>query len=141
MKTAKRRSYKRNPLSFGTSVNLAVLAAIGIGGFLLWKFVKNYLNKNQPRSGAEKQVDNVYGKSQDWKNTPVYNDPRNAGYIPGLPASYPPATASRDMPVPKGAYGNGPAPVFTPAPPDPTPVYGMDAVDDVIADNVTRIRR
>lgn len=111
MKKYRRR---KNPIVTLGASGVLVIAA-GIAAFIGWKWwqknKQGVIDAVTPKSTAEKTVDSLYGPSQAWKTNPVYNTPGTPGYLPGLPASYPPGTAAQDMPVPPGvSVGYTPAP-------------------------------
>ena len=90
--------------------DMLMLAIVAFGG--LWVFRKFKLAMPTLTSTAEKRVDALYGPSQSWRTNPVYNTPGTPGYIPGLPASYPPRAPGSGYLVPPSTYSGAP---LTPA--------------------------
>jgi hypothetical protein len=91
---------------------------IAVGALAAYQWYKKNRDALLPQSAAEKQVNVLYGPSQGWKATPVYNTPGLPGYIPTLPASYAPGTAPVDLTKITGTIG--PAPYDNPMP-EPSP--------------------
>ena len=150
----RRKSYRHNPFSItagGVGAGVIVLAA-GVAAFVIWRWLKGHPGALNPAStnnvvygGANSAVRAVTGDANATVGTKIADwfKPAAEKQVDTMLKTMPKARAAsrNETPVTFGTPAQNV--MFAPLP-DATPMSDVgdsDGIDDVIADNVTRIRR